>query len=675
MNDTHATAEWFRMHMRQVHLDFHMPEFPREAICNFDAKRMIDHIHRGRINMVALFAKCHFGNAFYNTAVGHKHAGLKEDYLAETSAECRKHGIATLAYYSLCCDAWAYYNRPHWRQVDEENQDKPVSGVWHPVCINSPYREELVLPQCAEIAANYDVDGVFIDIAVSHGCFCRYCRSKFRRLHGVEIEAASQSERASFWFMSSARFLRELRITLDRHNPKLHVVTNSAGHLLVPRSFHLASDIGVWESQPRHNYLSHSFAARAVRTMPRPVQVMSVRFYQGWGDLSLKPTAQMTTEFAAMIGNGVAATSGDQVQVDGSLQPPVYDMFNRAFKLVQDHEDILRNAKSIPDTALLAPVRHPDFESPGAEGDAMKGAHKALVESHVQFDILNSLDLERFDDYRCLVLTEPCEYAPEVFDKLRQWVNDGGTLVAVGDALLCDQRFQLDDVFGLEYIEPSVYSVCHFKPRPEMNAQVDDLQLQCRGASVKVLPTTARVLADAYYPEHECTATFSFRNGDCPPPAATPSGYPFATVNECGQGKAVYIAGSIFKIYWEYNHHWLRQFIEGVFDTINPQPLYKIDIGAQVEANMMQLPDGDRLLNLIHYQVGHPGSSHSIPSIERIHPLTNIACRVRDDGISAIALEPGGEKLEFRRASGYLFFTLPELEHLAVIRLIRACGG
>jgi hypothetical protein len=55
--------------MREVHMDFHMPEFPRDAIVNFDATAFVDHLERGRVNMVALFAKCHFGNSFYNTRV------------------------------------------------------------------------------------------------------------------------------------------------------------------------------------------------------------------------------------------------------------------------------------------------------------------------------------------------------------------------------------------------------------------------------------------------------------------------------------------------------------------------------------------------------------------------------------------------------------------------------
>ena len=55
---------WFADHQRQVHMDFHMPEFPVRAIENFDATSFVDHLERGRINMVALFAKGHFGNCF-----------------------------------------------------------------------------------------------------------------------------------------------------------------------------------------------------------------------------------------------------------------------------------------------------------------------------------------------------------------------------------------------------------------------------------------------------------------------------------------------------------------------------------------------------------------------------------------------------------------------------------
>ena len=78
-------GEWFGDHWRQVHMDFHMPEFPADAIKNFSAADFVGHLVRGKVNMVALFAKCHFGNSFYNTRVGHKHSGLANDFLMEAA--------------------------------------------------------------------------------------------------------------------------------------------------------------------------------------------------------------------------------------------------------------------------------------------------------------------------------------------------------------------------------------------------------------------------------------------------------------------------------------------------------------------------------------------------------------------------------------------------------------
>ena len=663
--------DWFKTHIRQVHMDFHMPEFPAEAITGFDAKEFVGHLRRGRVNVVALFAKCHFGNGFYNTQVGHKHAGLPGDFLREAAEECRKHDIRTLAYYSLCCDRRAWENYPHWRAIQANGEPFPIVGPWGRVCVNTPYREELVLPQIEEIAADYPVDGFFIDIPMVPDCHCPYCKRKYQAMYGRDYgENIPARERQAFLYGSTTRFLREMRALCNRHNPQLKIVTNQGGRIDAPLTFRQANDYGVWESQPHSNYLSHSFATRAVRTHDRPTQVMSVRFYQGWGDLTLKPTAQMTTEFAAMIGNGGVASSGDQVNVDGTLQPPVYDMFDQAFGFVEKREDILRGAKAVSHAALVAPVPRADWPAPAASGNEMKGAHKALVESHVQFDIITSLDVEQFANYECLVLTEPCDFAPDVFEKLRAWVANGGTLIAVGKSLMPgDNRFELQDVFGLEYLEPSVFRVSHFLPRPEVRGEANELPLQCRGPAIKVMPTTATVLADYIYPQIEGTSTYAFRHGTCPPPAMQPSPYPFATVNDFGQGRAVYVAGSVFGIYWQTNHHWLRQFVAGIWDYLFPEPAYRIDMNGLVEANLMRAADGALLLNLIHYQVGHQGDKGAIPSIEKVYPIRDVACQVRATGVRSVRVEPEGEELPFAAANGYIAFTVPSIHYLAIVRI------
>jgi hypothetical protein len=454
------------------------------------------------------------------------------------------------------------------------------------------------------------------------------------------------------------------------HGKNLAVCSNRSGHLESPLTFVEANDILCWESQPRNNYLSHSFSSRYVRTLDKPTQVMSVRFYQGWGDLTLKPAAQMTSEFAAMIGNGVAATSGDQVNVDGTLQPAVYDMFAEAFGFVQEREDLLRRSECVKEACILAPVPFYGQVAPASVGASVKGAHKMMVESHIQFDILNSQRLQDLDGYSAIVLPEPCDYDEKVFPILEAWVKKGGTLIACGASLIKDGQFKLKDVFGLEYVEPSVFSVSHFKPRPEVRGECYDLVLQCRTSAQKIIPKGAQVLADYIYPQGESIPERAFRNQAAAPPSDVVSPYPFATVNAYGKGKALYIAGSVFRAYWDYNHHWLRQFFDALYQYAVPEPCCRMDLPATMEANLMRTDKGDLLLNLIDYQVGHQGASSAIPSIEKVYPFYKARCRVKASKVKEVILEPQGESIPFEQSAGYVSFTIPELKYLGMARIV-----
>lgn len=664
----------FYRHMRQVHMDFHMPEFPLEAIRNFDARAFVDHLERGRINMVALFSKCHFGNSFYDTKVGHKHAGLAADFLMEAATECRRRGIFTYAYYSLCTDVHAFEEHDNWRAIDRSGAPSGIHGPWARLCLNTPYKEELVLPQLTEIIQDYPVDALWLDIPLcfaNDGCFCASCRRKYQVMHGREMDTLSPEDGVTWNYDACTRLIREVKHRIAILEKDILICSNRSGHLDAPRTFTEANDILCWESQPRHNYLSHSFTARYVRTLSRPCQVMSVRFYQGWGDLTLKPAAQMTTEFAAMIGNGAAATSGDQVNVDGTLQPAVYDMFDTAFGFVAEREDLLRRAHSVKDVALLAPVPDGRRVAPQALAEPMLGAHKLLVESHVQHDILSALDIGAYADYRTILLPGPGDYAPGQVECLRGWVEAGGTLIGCGASLIRDGNMLLEDLFGIEYLEPSVFSVSHFRPRPEVRGETADLVLQCRAQTQKVIARGATVVADSYAPQGESTNLRAFRHAECAPPATQPAPYPFATVHTAGKGKAVYIAGAVFQAYWTYNHHWLRQFVAGLYDYVQPEPLYTVELPATVETNLMQLDDGDLLLNLVDYQVGHQASQTAIPAIETVYPFHQARCRVRMDTVQAVILEPQGDSLDFDASAGQVEFTIPTFTTMAMVRLRR----
>ena len=669
-------GEWFSDHWRQVHMDFHMPEFPAQAINSFDAKAFVQHLVHGKVNMVALFAKCHFGNSFYNTSVGHKHSGLPQDFLMETATACREHDIRTIAYYSFCWDKRAWDENPDWRWVDAEGNTFGDERAWGILCMNTPYREELCLPQIEEIAREYPVDGFFLDIPMCPGpCFCEFCKRKFRDAHGRELTPnLSREELARFKLATVASWMREVRYACDRHNPDLILLPNGLGHLRHSRETLLLQDVACWESQPKPgDYLTHSFSSRTVRNLPRPAQIMTVRFYQGWGDLTLKPTPQLTTEFAAMLTNGMAACSGDQVNVDGTLQPRVYDLFAESFGFVEKRESVLRGATTVPHVALLLPEPEPDlpmaFYAPGEDWAAWRGAHKALLESHIQFDILMTGDIDKLSHYQVAILPEPCAYSDETLQRIEKWTSSGGTLIAVGGSVIRQGRMELEDVLGVELVEPSPFSLSHFACQPEIRGEAADLPLQLRGRTFKVVPTTADVLADLYYPQAEYQPPVKAFRSQYAPAHPEPSPYPFVTVNTYIEGRGVYVAGSLFEVYWRTNHHWLRQALAGLYDYLVPDPPFRVDAAPNVEANLMKKGD-ELLLNLAHYQLGHQGGSTAIAAIERVDAVHDVECSVKAPAGSKVSIQPEGEVLATKNKAGYVHFTIPSLQYMATARIV-----
>src|ERR1700722_1175133 len=107
------TGKWYESLVTGVHLDYHFPEWDPYILSKADGADMIRKIAATKAEMVVVYSKCHYGNAYYNTAVGHKHLNLGEkDLLREWVTEARRQKLTVLAYYSVDRDAWAGQQHP-----------------------------------------------------------------------------------------------------------------------------------------------------------------------------------------------------------------------------------------------------------------------------------------------------------------------------------------------------------------------------------------------------------------------------------------------------------------------------------------------------------------------------------------------------------------------------------
>ncbi|MCJ8332079.1 MAG: alpha-L-fucosidase, partial [Lentisphaeria bacterium] len=397
MNDN-----WFEKTTRKVHIDFHTPEFPEEAIQNFDADKFINTIVDANFQAAVLFTKCHHGNSYYNTSVGHKHSGMSGDMFGEQIKAARKKGLKVFAYYSVGWDERSIAENPDWGLVTAAGESCFYKH-WQWMCINSPYTTELILPQLKEIVTQYEPDGLWLDI-LSGGCCCAYCQDQHMAAYGREVDRDDASYLK--WIKSSRKkFLQDVKDMATAIKPDIVISANSVGVLEDSRDDCESADFLILESgyslagisEEPGGSIDNLIKSKQGQNFDQTLEICSTRFvhsWAAWGDI--KPVAQMQIQAAEIIAHGAVLNLGDQASPDGTLEPAVYKTMKQVMDFVAEREDYCIGGKSVASIAVL---------SHGMD-NGLLGASHMLLEMGRHFDLLSDDNLERIHEYEVVLIPE-----------------------------------------------------------------------------------------------------------------------------------------------------------------------------------------------------------------------------------------------------------------------------
>jgi len=121
--------------------------------------------------------------------------------------------------------------------------------------------------------------------------------------------------------------------------------------------------------------------------------------------------------------------------------------------------------KPYANVALVYSQRTLDFLDKGSwEGDfayhdAFSGMVMMLLESHLPFEVLSERRLDRLGDYELAILPMMAAMSPQQAQQIRDYVTQGGKIIATGPTSLYTEEgvllsdFQLADVFGVNYAD------------------------------------------------------------------------------------------------------------------------------------------------------------------------------------------------------------------------------
>ncbi len=648
------------------HPDFHIPA-DVDVGEGFDGVAYARRLKDSGVDAVAFFAKCHYGHSYYYTEVGNRHPRLKMDMLAEVVRGCRQAGVGIVVYFSVFLDTAAMQLHPDWRlRATRPGVDAGFdSGRYLPVCVNSPYLEELFIPQAREVAANYDVDEMFFDTMTGfRPCYCGNCRAKF----GEEIPSGAQDAnwlKYVKWYAGAyEHFFRSVGRAVHEVKPEIAVTFNWEWGTRrptppPPEIDRLGCDL----------IASPTVACMQTRYLSStgyPYDYMTGRFQHGLGDWNSTTRETLRVTAAATVANGGGFYIIDRQLPNGTLEERAYTAMQDVFGWLQQRRDYLVGARAVPQIGVLHSYSHvmgpdlryfPDMDARKERVKPFEGSVRLFMEHGRHFTVLNSENItERAAEYP-LVLVPEQEFLPQTLkDVLRGYVQEGGRLLLSQSE---DPERVDADMLALAGVD--------YEGHSELDYSYYDLDppLLTRGRYARVAPQAGtEPLLWGIKPMDAGGGGKSFGHGFAPPTVRDDR--PLVTARRVGKGEVVYVATPLLKGYLNWQDPRIAALLLSLVDRLLPEPIARITTRAQVELSVMRKGD-DLVLHLVNHSGKERLGNFWYPCTEYIPEIRDIEVAIRSEVPRPVARVPQRERVEAEHSGGYLHLTVPSLHILETL--------
>ncbi len=662
---------------RQIHMDFHTSEKIKSIGEKFDAEQFGDTLHKAHVNSVTCFSRCHHGMLYYSSKKFPElvHPGLKgKNLLAQQIEACHKRKIKVPVYTTVQWDDHMSKKHPEWVCLNKDGSmvyfckpDEKANvyepGFYRTLCVNTGYRQYLKdqIGDMFEVIGTENVDGIFLDIVSIIDCSCESCvRHMLEEGYCPEIK----EERIRYAKKMLDEFKEDMSGFIRNIKQEVSVFYN-CGHVN-SHSIDAQDAYTHWEleSLPSGEWgYSHFInTARYVRTTGYDFLAHTGKFHTSWGDFhSFKNIEALQYECFRMLAYNSKCLIGDQLEPNGRISEPVYDLIGSVYSEVEKKEPWCDRAKAVCDIGVF--TQEPlNIGTCGAVPKEVNGACTMLDEMGYQLDIVDKRT--DFSLYKLLILPDTIVCDSNLAAKINDYVERGGALLVTGKAGLneANTQFQLS-CLGIEYIGEAPYSPDFLMPTDEVGRNLPKTEHVMYQSGVQIKPIDAEVLTNTYIPyfnrtwEHFCSHKHT--------PSCHEIGYPGITQ----KGKCIYFMHPVFTIYNELHPKWCKAFVNDAIKRVLPEPIVEFHGPSTMITTINKQEEESRyVVHLLHYIPVK--ACTDILTIEDIIPLYHIPYKVRvPEHIKSVKIVPKRRDLEFKKSGNVISFEVPEIMGHCMVEL------
>jgi hypothetical protein len=641
------SPQWLQDRFLKIHMELNVPNRANRQVGErFDVQAFKQSIKTSRVQVVTLFAKDAYGNSFFQTRHGYFDPGLKFDLVKKQVDALHELGIKVLTHYSVADDSHIDLYHPDW--ISEDLNHKPLGGgpISNRTCLNSPYREEMLIPQLEELA-RLGVDGFWLDILHRpDGCFCQHCRKKFQERYQTEL-TPDEPRRFQFWWESWEETLAQINGHVRAINPDLAITYNPAsmngGANLLTQAQRGLIDFFTTESHlnASSGYEDHQIRARYYRALGVPFDIQNMTNIERWDDSTLKSVDMLKVEFSQILAHGGRIAAGTQLYPWGEYERVGAGVLGEAFQFVEARLPFAFGARSVPYAAVLLPDGVPGLGLGVVTSDhGLVGIMSALAQIHLQFDILEPGNggYELLQNYKLAIMPQPeaTFRGSTGRSELQRFLKLGGKLLLISNKR--DLDVETLSTLGLK-VSSRAWKVQSGTLQGNNTAEPfpfegDLIALEGSGSKTAVSLSTGNEVL----------------------PAVS------LLTNQIS-----YIGWPLGQVYYDTAYPEWRKYLAEALAALGLTLPYEVQGPANLDVNLMQRR-GEYLLHLTYVPVqrGIPGV---MPQLWKVAPLQSVRVSVRCPRPSSVFLEPGGKQLQFNYDGSTAHIQVGEVNLYEVVRI------
>jgi Trehalose utilisation len=633
-------------------------------------------------------------------------------------ADCRRAGVRLCVGLPPFPPAALVKKHPDWRvhPDDSDAVEKVVAdenNLGTRVCCNNGPWGEYLIDVCAELIADYKVDGFSFDGNYhSPLCFCSACKAAYKQDRKRNLPAKIDLDDIAYreylvWrgekLEDHYRRMQQ-RIKKENADAVLTSWTVNAGrygHFLyspraMPTRLNLLFDLPMqewWMDETNlGGSLAPSFGAAYLKAVTggRPCASEPYLMSRGnpYGTDSFPAHERLTRVLLSLTHGGALAMSfGWSGHEDGVADD---------FREVTRRESGMKHATPLPWAALLVSEQTRQFYAYKDIADRwiphVVGAFRAASEEHLPLTLINDWDLDAAElaRYAVVMLPNAAALSGAQAEAVREYVRKGGGLAATGETSLCDELgrprgdFALADLFGVSYQGRPRAPL----QRPMLDANfavaLDEGYWKQRAGLATLTWTDHPLVRDDRLSRLVPHKSVNFRGplvavsepkqADEVAVRMRPEGMngpplPAAVLRRFGEGRVAYFAAAVDAALWTYAYPYQRRLLARALEWAARSPA-PVSVAAPmcVQATYWMQKDGDNRRMIVHLFNGvNTAANHGLPASEvplreEVVPIHGIEVRIHKEAPKRFRCEPGGKVIEARQDGGDVVVAMPPLE-------------